>query len=297
MGKIILRFIQATILVAIMQLGGVGCYAQQPNDSTEKSSVRSLYYDLSNATDKSFHISHARAMYRGLNFNAFGGPHAYRVGIDSIQLNCTAEKLASEIADFIYWEKRFTDPESDPPKLKDESNMLVTGLPFPEFDENQGIWKAHFTLQPDDDKWVGQYEGVTIKPIKEAIGKHNATPAFMDYQWIHFQFKNESGKGIHMQQHDGKLVTGDREVYLFIPEVPPDNEFHGFAAHCFKGSMFRPEVGSKVVFSWAFPGSPPDKFEEFELPQFSDDYKNWYCYFTLGKDEKWTAVFQGVEEK
>ncbi len=292
----VISIVQETIFAAVVFLTATSVTAQQPENSKGQSPDRLLYYDLSNASDKRFHIMSARSMHKKMDTTFFGGPGAYRVGTNSVRLQCNAEQLARDIADFIYWEEKFTVPDSNPPNLKDDSKMLTSGLPFPEFDEDQKVWTAHFTLQPDC-KWIGQYEGVTVKPIGEAIGKHNATTYFLDYQWIHLQFKNASGKGIHMQQHDGKFLTGEREAFLFIPEIPPDNKFHGFAAHCHKGSMFRPKTGSKIVFSWAFPGDPPDKFEEFELPDFSDDYKNWYCYFTLDKNEKWTAVFEGVKEK
>lgn len=258
------------------------------------SSKHIIGYDFSNASGSSIHLESVHILETKLHLLPIGGPGAYRNCPNSIRKECSVKSLMKTTADLVWWDKKFADPDSPKPKLIDASKKQTTSVPFPEFDKRAKIWKCHYVFQTDH-TWSGQFENVTVKPIGEKAGTHNVSPTFPDQQWIHFQFKNASGKPFYMQQHDGKLQTGDHKTWLFIPAIAADNQFYGFAAHAHQGSCFRPQAGSKLVFSWAFPGNPPDVFEEFELPEFSEDQKNWYCYFVFGKDQKWTATFEGVK--
>lgn len=147
-------------------------------------------------------------------------------------------------------------------------------LPFPEFDVSAKRWECHYTLQPNN-TWVGQFEGVTVKPIGADPTLHNVPTLYPDQPWIHFQFKNDSGKQILIPSKNGRLLTEDRETLLFLPTPHSDGEYRGFAAHCHQGSIFRPELNSKISFTWRFYRGGEETLQEFALPKFSDEQKNW----------------------
>ena len=91
-----------------------------------------------------------------------------------------------------------------------------------------------------------------------------------------------------------KLVFAEKATPLGIERIPADGEFHGFAAHAENGSIFRPSSGSKVELVWRDRRDDNLRQQTIQLPEFSPDVKNWYCYFTLNENQEWTAVFEGT---
>lgn len=265
------------------------------SNSRNISDYHPFTFDFSNASSAEVFVQSVRVLARDVRMGP-GAPNTYRnSSLGTSRKDLTPGVLLETTANFIWWEKQFTHPDSPCRVAIDPSKRMNASLPFPEFDELRHEWECHYTLQPDN-TWSGQFVGVTVKPIGIPLGKHNAPTAFPDQPWIHYQFKNESARPIHMRSTDGKLLTGDRETLLFIPTPALDGKYHGFAAHCHKGSIFRPQTGSKIVFTWRFYDGKEEIPQDFELPEFSDDHKNWYCYFIFGKDKKWTAVFEGVSD-
>ena len=212
------------------------------------------------------------------------------------RLDCKPEALLANPAKFTWWLVTSANQYSRTTPPGDKSKIHEAVLPFPEFGVEQPAWSTHFTLQANN-TWVGQYEGLKIKPIGVSPDSFYASTSTPDQQWLHVYFKNSSGKRTYFCSSENRLIIGDRENLLSSPPPRLDGEFYGTTAHCHIGSIFRPELGSKIMIAWGFQAGGNMKTEVFELPEFSDDSRHWYCYFTLGKDGKWTAVFEGVKEK
>jgi hypothetical protein len=94
--------------------------------------------------------------------------------------------------------------------------------------------------------------------------------------------------------------------------VPADKMFQGFAAHIHQGSICRPRPGDRVELTWRIathelkPGDVPGgelgyegrtRKQTIELPAFDPEIDNWYGYFTLNPNGKWSTVFEGVQPK
>lgn len=251
-------------------------------------------FTYSNVSDIAVFVESVHVLSKDVRAGG-GTPQTFRTSsIGYARNDCTPDALLGATADFTWWKKEFTDPDSPNPEPIDLSKRLSVSLPFPEFDEQQHAWRCYYTLQPDN-TWVGQFEGVSVKPIGEKMPLHNLSLSVPEQQWVHFQFKNASGKQTFNNSSGGKLVTGDSETLLFIPPIANDKKFYGFAAHSHVGSIYRPQVGSKLVFKWGFPGGGREEIlQEFELPEFSPEEKNWYCYFIFDEEAKWTAVYEGT---
>lgn len=253
-----------------------------------------LTFTYSNAYDKEVGLRSVRLLSWNVN-GSIGGPSTYRESSHgTIRQGRTPEFFKNNALKFFWWEKRFSHPDSPSPVPIDPSKGFTASLPFPEFDVSAKRWECHYTLQPNN-TWVGQFEGVTVKPIGADPTLHNVPTLYPDQPWIHFQFKNDSGKQILIPSKNGRLLTEDRETLLFLPTPHSDGEYRGFAAHCHQGSIFRPELNSKISFTWRFYRGGEETLQEFALPKFSDEQKNWYCYFIFDKDEKWTSIFEGVD--
>ncbi len=261
----------------------------------DKRSQQSLQLSYSNAYDKRVRLHSATIMSRNIS-TGIGGPNTFRNSwMGTSRGDLTSEALLNTPAHFVWWDWDLTHSDCPAPAPIDPSKRYSAALPYPEFDDAAQKWSFHFTLQPDN-TWVGQFEGVTVKPIGADAKQHNASTLYPCQPWIHFQFRNDSGKQIHIPPRSGKLITAGSEARLFIPTPNADRVFRGYAAHCHQGSIFRPELLSKIVFSWRFYRDREDVPQEFVLPEFSDQEKNWYCYFVFGEDEKWTAIFEGTKE-
>lgn len=250
-------------------------------------------FDTSNLTDKEMTIRSVKVLGRSVRA---GGRYPNTIRKNSIgfsRRDCTPEALLESPAKLTCWEKRFDDPKTKGTSPIDPANEMVFLLPFPEFDVDEHEWACHFTLQSNF-QCVGQYDGVKVKPIGVKPDPSNSSSP--NQQWIHMQFRSSRGTR-YFSDKNSKLICGDAETLLFIPEIPGDGKFHGFAAHSPKGSIYRPLTGSKLVFEWGAQNQwDTDQYQEIELPRFSEKQKSWYCYFTLGEDEKWSAVFEGVAE-
>ena len=80
--------------------------------------------------------------------------------------------------------------------------------------------------------------------------------------------------------HSGDLDSG---FTVSDPETVPDTL-----------NLFRPSLGSKVELVWRDRRDDNLRQQTIQLPEFSPDVKNWYCYFTLNENQEWTAVFEGT---
>jgi len=203
--------------------------------------------------------------------------------------DCTPKALLKSPGDFDWYKQSELGAGTKIPKKR-----YKLKVPFPEFDVDAQAWRCYFTMQHDN-TWVGRYEGVKSKKLNAENNLAGLSKEGKQQSWIYFQFLNLSDKEIYFDPPKTKIVTGSSEALLFLPNVPADGQLHSIAAHSHKGSIYRPQAGSKLVVDWGVAGTPPQR-HEFDLPDFSNKKMNWYCYFTLDKNGSWSTDFEGVVE-
>lgn len=276
--------VRTTFLLLLLLIGTItmGC--------ADGEDYYAFRYFFSSVYEKEVYIESVQVLSKNVKMGVrSNGP---RSSIQYGRGDCTPSALLNTTANFVWWERQFMDVNSKTPIPTKPEHKLSCLLPFPEFDVELE-WSCHFTLQRDN-SWVGQYYGTKVKPV----GKKPVSPnsrVSPEQQWIHVHFKNLSGKEIWFSKPDGKMVSSEFETHLFLENVPADGKFHGFSAHGHDGSIYCPKSGSKISGVWGSVGEQGQQFE-FELPEFSADKKNWYCYFILDEDGKWSTVFEGIKE-
>lgn len=215
-------------------------------------------------------------------------------GVGDSRKDCTPEALLATQADFLWWEmedpKDFNAARRGP---QDPAKRLRASLPFPEFDVEASRWEVYYTLL-DGDRWVGRFEGTVAKPIGAMPAPVDPALPGANQQWIHFQFRNQSDHVVAFYPRKTQLVHGESDTQINFPAIPNDKQFHCVAAHSQKGSIYRPQQGTKLEIVWYYrEGSGPHN-QTIDLPNFSTKTKNWYCYFTLDENDTWIADFEGV---
>ncbi len=251
-------------------------------------------FTYSSVYGKQVHIDSVRILSRDVRNGVRSGVH--RMGSYGAARNdCTPEALLGTTANFVWWHEDPEDPYSHVPP-KNPADRFSHAIAFPQMDAQAYEWRCHFTLQPDN-TWVGQYEGSKLKPIGENSEKYNLSTVKPEQRWICFQFQNLTDTAVRFSYRSEKLITGESETQMFFRVVPADGKFHGFTCHCDENSIYRPHSGSKIKFEWAPARKNSQKrLETFDLPTFSRNSRNWYCYFILDKNGKWSATFEGVAE-
>lgn len=268
---------------------GTGC--QREND------YHPFIFGYNNLSDKETFIKTVLVLGKDVSIGGLYPNTERRSSISLARNDCTPAALLDTTTSIVWWDRDFLDPDPARGHLAptDDTQLHTCDLPFPKMDSEAYSWECQYTLQSNF-TWVGQFYGALAKPPGKEVPLHNVSNINPEQPWLHVQFKNQTGKQVYFSKLESKLLVDDLETHLFLPLLPGDGKFQGFAAHSHKGSMYRPRKDSKIVFDWGHTGSEP-KHEEFNLPEFSSEQKNWYCYFILGKDEKWTAVFEGVKDE
>lgn len=209
----------------------------------------------------------------------------------------TPEALLTTQAKFLWWEmedpKDFNAARRGP---QDPALRRRCSLPFPEFDVEADAWHCFYSLQQDN-TWAGIFKGTVSKPLGAKPDSVNPNSPGMNQQWIHFNFRNLSGKRIRLDGLKTQLISAQSTATIKFPDVPADKQFHCTTAHSHRGSIYRPtpECKLQLVF-WHLEGNGPHE-QSITLPEFSVEQKNWYCYLTLGDDQTWSAVFEGTEQE
>jgi hypothetical protein len=280
---------------------------QEPITKKDKTQVpyesREFSFDYSNNTDETVWVDSVRVLNRLVNMHRVWA-NGEGAGISKSRNDCTPEALLNTQADFLWW--KMDDPfdsKSAQRRPKDPTKSFRSSMLFPWLDVEADRWRCYFTLQ-NDKTWVGRFEGVVLKPIgaKPDILKRSKLEG--NNQWIQFQFCNLTDKEICFLKPDGKLLGTNSETLLYIPNIPADKSFHGFAAHSHEGSIYRPVPGGRVELVWCIPAyklktgdETRTRTQTINLPNFDPKIDNWYCYFTLNPDNKWTATFEGGKQK
>lgn len=296
---------KSSILLVSILLVGLGCNdeAQLANGRSENVPYKYRGFSFSFNNFTSSYVHGVLGVVEGRIGCSTGKDSGNKRGSgeSALRRDCTPEALLQSPGELIWWKKNeLADGENISGGPKDEAKRYRDVLPFPNFDIEAKAWRCHYSLQKNN-TWVGRFEGCKPKAISAKAEPPELSDQGKKQSWIHFQFQSLVGKEIYFDYRTNKLISEDAEIRLFFPHIPGDGQFHCISAHSQEGSIYRPKTGSKIVFEWALleDGKKEKSLphQEFELPDFSNDVKNWYCYFTLGKDEKWTAVYEGVEKE
>lgn len=261
---------------------------------------REFSFGYENVTDETVWVDSVKVLNRQVNLhrvwaNGVGG------GVTYSRNDGTPEALLKTRADFEWW--HMADPfdsKSARQKPDDPASVFRSSTLFPLFDEEADGWRCLYTLQ-NDRTWVGRFEGVFLKPIgaksetlqKSKLEGHN--------QWIQFQFRNLTDEEIYLRRGEQNLIHKTYGVELHLTNIPADDQFHGISAQSHEGSIYRPLPGDKLVLTWGTPASklqPDDPIishtQKIALPEFDSEVDDWFCYFTLNKNNEWTASFEGT---
>jgi len=295
-------FIFPSLLGAVLLTGG-GCTNEAKLSNGRSGKVpykhRGFFFSFNNFTSSDVHgvlkvVEGSVGCTTGKNSGNTRGS-----GESALRRDCTPEALLKSPGELSWWkENELADGENMFGGPKDEAMRYKDLLPFPSFDIEAKAWQCSYSLQKDN-TWVGRFEGCKAKAISAKTETRDTSEQGKKQSWIHFQFQSLVGKEIYFDYRTNKLINEGSETLLFFPNIPGDGLLHCISAHSQEGAIYRPQAGSKIVFDWGLredgKTGKPLPHQEFDLPEFSAESKNWYCYFTLGADEKWTAVFEGVK--
>jgi len=283
-----------------------GCgLAQVPSDKQQGKKptpheYRPFSFDFSNVTNDMVFASRIKVLNRGMGLRTvWPNKQAGRGGIGHTRNDCTPDALLETRAEF-EWRKIKDRHNRKPPK--DPKQIFNSFTLFPNFDTEAESWSCLFTLH-EDRKWVGRFEGAVLKPMGDRPKSWKKSQLEGDNQWIQFQFRNLTERDIYVVRRAGNLVHNDSEIELQIPSIPADENFYGVTAQSHSGSIYRPLKGDRMVLSWSIhanvlgPDDPIIQHKQWiNLPEFDPNIEDWFCYFTLEPDNKWTAKFEGVKE-
>jgi len=224
-------------------------------------------------------------------------------GISYGRKDCTPEALLENPAQFLWWKMKdpmdFATARRGP---QDPSERFRDSVDFPQFDVDADAWRCFFTLTKQN-KWVGKFEGVVLKPIGVEWPNPKKMTRPVNSCWIQFQFRNRTEREISFPIGRSTLANSNGETSLDIPNIPADGVFHGFVAHCHESSIYRPSPDARLKLEWGIPAyklksgvEKGVKSRTIDLPEFDASVTNWYCYFTLNPDNTWTASYEGLKQ-
>jgi hypothetical protein len=281
-----LSFPMVAVLVALI-LAGILLVSCRNNRE-----YHSFSFYFNGRHEKATYLKSATVLGRNVRMGFHPNSHHRGGNIHYSRADCTPDALLITTADFVWWDKRFTDPESKSHAPLKPEQKLTCSLPFPEFDWKQD-WTCTYTLQEYGRTWVGRFDGVKPKAIGAEPKKH-AGRKQPKQPWLYVFFRNQTGREVWLSQPETQFINGDFSTKLYLDNLPANGQFQGFAAHSQIGSIYRPKVGGKILGTWGHRGAREHHSFEHKFPEFSPKKENWYCYFTLNKDQTWTVEFEGT---
>lgn len=288
------------VLVVVAIAGGTALFLSKPWGSSQQGFVpyghRPFGFSYKNTSDRNVWVYSVKVLNHTVGSGRMSACRGGSGGVGDSRKDCTPEALMATQAKFLWWEmedpKDFNAARRGP---EDPALRYRYSLPFPEFDVEADAWRCSYTLQ-EDNTWVGIFKGTVSKPIGAKAGPVDPNHPGVNQQWIHFNFRNLTGKRVRLDRSKTQLINPESTISPKFPAVPTNKQFHCTTAHSHEGSIFRPTPESKLQLVWYWEGSGSNK-QTIALPEFSVEQNNWYCYLTLGGDQTWSAVFEGTEQE